>query len=146
MSSQSVCDPLLTARYYRALKAEPAAAARIWIDVPELVAYRHAREFRVFCETLKPLGCRVGLEHVGSQICHIGELYDVGLDYLKIDRAIIREIDQSPGNQTFLRGLCTIAHTMGMMTIAEGVNTADEARVLKALGLKGMTGPGITLG
>lgn len=145
VSSQSVCDPLLTARYYRALKDAPAAAARIWIDVPEVVAYRHAREFRVFCDTLKPLGCRVGLEHVGSQICHIGELYDVGLDYLKIDRAIIREIDQSPGNQTFLRGLCTIAHTMGMMTIAEGVNTADEARVLKDLGLKGMTGPGITL-
>lgn len=145
VSSQSVCDPLLTARYYRALKAEPAAAARIWIDIPEIVAYRHAREFRVFCETLKPLGCHIGLEHVGNQICHIGELYDVGLDYLKIDRAIIREVDHSPGNQTFLRGLCTIAHTMGMMTIAEGVNTAEEARVLKELGLKGMTGPGITL-
>ncbi|MEW6119490.1 MAG: LapD/MoxY N-terminal periplasmic domain-containing protein [Pseudomonadota bacterium] len=145
VSPQSVCDPVLTARYFRALKQRPAVAARIWIDIPEFVAYRHEREFRVFCETLKPLGCRIGLEHVGSQICHIGELYDVGLDYLKIDRTIIRDIDQSPGNQTFLRGLCTIAHTMGMMPIAEGVNTQDEARTLRDLGFKGMTGPGITL-
>ena len=145
VSPQSVCDPMLVARYYQALKAQPALAARLWIDVPEFVAYRHAREFRVFCESLKPLGCKIGLEHVGNQICHIGELYDVGLDYLKIDRAIIRDIDQNQGNQTFLRGLCTIAHTMGMMTLAEGVLNAREARCLNELGFNGMTGPGIRL-
>jgi EAL domain-containing protein (putative c-di-GMP-specific phosphodiesterase class I) len=146
VSPQSVCDPVLTARYHRALKRSPDIANRIWIDIPEFVAYRHAREFRVFCDTLKPLGCKIGLEHVGNQICHIGELYDVGLDYLKIDSAIIRDIDQSPGNQAFLRGVCTIAHTMGMMTLAEGVLNQREAGCLKELGFKGMTGPGIVLG
>lgn len=145
VSAQSVCDPLLTARYYQALKRNPQMAQKLWIDIPEFVAYRHAREFRVFCDTLKPLGCKIGLEHVGNQICHVGELYDVGLDYLKIDSAIIRDIDQSLGNQTFLRGVCTIAHTMGMMTIAEGVLNQQEAACLKELGFKGMTGPGIRL-
>jgi diguanylate cyclase (GGDEF)-like protein len=146
VSPQSVCDPVLTSRYFRALKGNRTLARKLWIDVPEFVAYRHAREFRVFCETLKPLGCKIGLEHVGNQICHIGELHDVGLDYLKIDSAIIRDIDQSVGNQTFLRGLCTIAHTMGMMSIAEGVLNQQEAACLKELGFKGMTGPGIVLG
>jgi diguanylate cyclase (GGDEF)-like protein len=146
VSPQSVCDPVLTSRYFRALKGNRTLAQKLWIDVPEFVAYRHAREFRVFCETLKPLGCKIGLEHVGNQICHIGELHDVGLDYLKIDSAIIRDIDQSVGNQTFLRGLCTIAHTMGMMTIAEGVLNQQETACLKELGFKGMTGPGIVLG
>lgn len=145
VSAQSVCDPLLTARYYQALKRNPQMAQKLWIDIPEFVAYRHAREFRVFCDTLKSLGCKIGLEHVGNQICHIGELYDVGLDYLKIDSAIIRDIDQSLGNQTFLRGVCTIAHTMGMMPIAEGVLNQQEAACLKELGFKGMTGPGIRL-
>jgi diguanylate cyclase (GGDEF)-like protein len=145
VSPQSVCDPALTTRYCQALKRNQNLAEKLWIDIPEFVAYRHAREFRVFCDTLKSLGCKIGLEHVGNQICHIGELYDVGLDYLKIDSAIIRDIDQSPGNQTFLRGLCTIAHTMGMMTIAEGVLNQQEAACLKELGFKGMTGPGIVL-
>ena len=145
VSPQSVCDPVLTARYYQALKRRQDLAQKLWIDIPEFVAYRHAREFRVFCDTLKALGCKIGLEHVGNQICHIGELYDVGLDYLKIDSAIIRDIDQSVGNQTFLRGVCTIAHTMGMMSIAEGVLNQREAGCLKELGFKGMTGPGIVL-
>ncbi len=146
VSPQSVCDPLQTARYYRALKASPHAARKLWFDIPEFVAYRHAREFRVFCDTLKTLGCKVGLEHVGNQISHIGELYDVGLDYLKIDSVIIRDIDQNLGNQTFLRGLCTIAHAMGMMTIAEGVVNEKEAECLNGLGFKGLTGPGVVLG
>lgn len=146
VSPQTVCDPVLTARYYNAIKRSAHDAQKLWIDIPEFVAYRHAREFRVFCATLKPLGCKIGLEHVGNQIGHMGELYDVGLDYLKIDSVIVRDIDQSPGNQTFLRGLCTIAHAMGMMTLAEGVLNQQEAACLKTLGFKGMTGPGIVLG
>ncbi len=146
VSAQTVCDSTLTMRYYHALKRSPPLAQKLWIDIPEFVAYRHAREFRAFCDTLKPLGCKIGLEHVGNQIGHMGELYDVGLDYLKIDSVIIRDIDQNLGNQTFLRGLCTIAHAMGMMSIAEGVLNQQEAVCLKGLGFKGMTGPGIVLG
>jgi EAL domain-containing protein (putative c-di-GMP-specific phosphodiesterase class I) len=94
---------------------------------------------------LKPLGCKIGLEHVGNQIHHIGELHDLGLDYLKIDGSIIHDIDKSPGNQTFLRGVCTIAHTMGMMAIAEGVLNQHENHCLVGLGFDGMTGPGVVL-
>ena len=145
VSAQSVCDPQRHMRYQHALKRQPQLAQQIWIDVPEFVAYRHAREFREFCAALKPLGCRIGLEHVGNQIGHMGELYDVGMDYLKIDSAIIRDIDHNPGNQTFLRGVCSIAQTMGMMSIAEGVMNRQEAECLKRLGFNGLTGPGVVL-
>ena len=146
VSPQSICDPAVTSRYYRALKSSRRRAKKLCFDIPEFVAYRHAREFRVFCDALKSLGCKIGLEHVGTHISHIGELHDVGLDYLKIDSTIIRDIDQSIGNQAFLRGVCAIAHTMGMMTIAEGVRTRHELECLKELGFNGMTGPGVMLG
>lgn len=146
VSPQSVCDPVLVSRYYRALKGNRDLAKKLWLDIPEFVAYRHAREFRAFCDALRPLGCHIGLEHAGEHIGHIGELHDVGLDYLKIDCAVIRDIDQSPGNQTFLRGLCTIAHAMGMQSIAEGVQTPAEAACLKTLGFDGLTGPAVVLG
>jgi diguanylate cyclase (GGDEF)-like protein len=145
VSPQSVCDPALAARYYRALKNSRRRAKKLWIGIPECVAYSHPKEFRVFCEALKPLGCKIGLEHVGNQVCHLGELHDVGLDYLRIDGAIIRDIHQSVDNQAFLKGLCGIAHTMGMMTIAEGVSNQQELACLKEIGFKAMTGPGIIL-
>jgi diguanylate cyclase (GGDEF)-like protein len=145
LSPQSMCDPALTQRVYQALKGSTSIADRLWIDIPEYGAYLHSKAFHAFCGTLKPLGCKVGLEHVGNQIHHVGDLHDVGLDYLKIDSAIIHDIDRNIGNQTFLRGVCTIAHAMGMMTIAEGVLSQRETLCLAGLGFDGMTGPGVVL-
>lgn len=145
LSPESMCDAALIDRMHQALNRVPSLAARLWIDIPEFGAYLHARAFRSFCADLKPLGCRIGLEHVGNQIHHVGELHDLGLDYLKIDSSIIHDIDKNPGNQTFLRGVCTIAHTMGMMTIAEGVLNQQETHCLVGLGFDGMTGPGVVL-
>jgi EAL domain-containing protein (putative c-di-GMP-specific phosphodiesterase class I) len=93
---------------------------------------------------VKPLGCPIGLEHVGPRFSRLGELHDLGLDYLKIDAAMVRGIDAHPGNQAFLRGLCTVAHTLGMTTIAEGVASEAEGRVLPELGVDALTGPAIT--
>ncbi len=143
LSAESMCHAPTIHRIAELLSAQPAAAKQLWIDLPEGAAFRHGVEFRALCRRLKPLGCHIGLEHVSQQVCRIGELHDVGLDYLKISAAVIRGIDQNPGNQTFLRGLATIAHTMGMQVIAEGVTTHTEAEQLDALGFDGLTGPGI---
>jgi EAL domain-containing protein (putative c-di-GMP-specific phosphodiesterase class I) len=43
----------------------------------------------------------------------------------------------------FLRGLCTIAHSIGLITIAEGVGSAAELGALPDLGIDGMTGPAV---
>jgi EAL domain-containing protein (putative c-di-GMP-specific phosphodiesterase class I) len=67
----------------------------------------------------------------------------VGLDHLKISAGVVRDIDTNPGNQTFLQGLVSIGHTMGMLVIAEGVHGDAEADTLIELGFDGLTGPGI---
>lgn len=143
LSAESMCHGPTISRLTAALKRQPTAAGQLWIDLPESAAFRHATQFRTLCGELKPLGCKIGLEHVSQHICQIGELHDVGLDYLKISAGVVRDIDRNPGNQTFLRGLATIGHTMGMLVIAEGVSNDREAEQLLLLGFDGMTGPGI---
>ena len=143
LSVESMCHPGTVLRLLERLKQQPEAARRLWIDLPENAAFRHAEAFRRLCGALKPLGCRIGLEHVSQQVCQIGQLHDVGLDYLKISASVVREIDQHPGNQTFLRGLVSIGHTMGMQVIAEGVSRPEEKTLLTELGFDAMTGPGV---
>ena len=70
-------------------------------------------------------------------------MYDLGLDYLKVDAALIRGIDTDAGNQSVLRSLCVLAHSIGVRVIAEGVSSDAERLVLPALGIDGMTGPGV---
>ena len=64
---------------------------------------------------------------------------------LRIFASFVRNVDNNPGNQTVLRTLCTVGHTIGVQVIAEGVQNQQEWTTLKELGIDGATGPGITL-
>ncbi|MFM8353609.1 MAG: EAL domain-containing protein, partial [Gammaproteobacteria bacterium] len=121
------------------LAAEPALAERLWIEIPDTAVFQHFDLFRGFCARLKPLGCRIGIEHMGHQVARIAQLYELGVDYLKIDAAFVLNIDRSTGNQIFLRGLLMMAHAIGVQAIAEGVATRAELDTVFELGLDGAT-------
>jgi EAL domain-containing protein (putative c-di-GMP-specific phosphodiesterase class I)/GGDEF domain-containing protein len=140
LSPASIADPGFTAHLAGRLAKQPALARALWLEVPENGAFHDLEAFRAFCLSFKPLGCHIGLEHVGPHFSRIGELHDVGLDYLKIDAAVIRGVDTHPGNQAFLRGLCMVAHAIGVIAIAEGVSSEGERRMLPELGVDGLTG------
>jgi EAL domain-containing protein (putative c-di-GMP-specific phosphodiesterase class I) len=70
-------------------------------------------------------------------------LHNLGLDYLKIDGTFVRGLDSNLGNQTFLKGLASIAHGIDFIVIAEGVATNAELSALASIGIDGATGPAI---
>lgn len=125
------------------LSAGGAAAANLWLEVPESMAFRHLEPFKRLATRAKTYGCKVGIEHVGHQLAEIGQLSDVGLDYLKVDSSFVRDIDSNAGNQTLLRTLCTVGHSIGVVVIAEGVRSKEEWLQLQELGIDGATGPAI---
>lgn len=123
------------------LSTRPEAAAKLWMEVPEAMAFRHLGNFKKLCERAKSYDCKLGIEHVGHQLSELGQLHDIGLDYLKVDVSFVRDIDSNPGNQTLLRTLCTVGHSIGVQVIAEGVQTDAEWGALEQLGIDGATGP-----
>lgn len=141
LSAEAASDEAFVAALVARLEQAPDLATRLWLEVPEHGALRNAARFRSFCATVRPFGCRIGLEHAGAGLAGIAELYDAGLDYLKIDAAYIRDIETNAGNQVFLRAACTMAHAIGLQVIAEGVCTPAERACLHELGFDGLTGP-----
>ncbi len=145
ISTSAMCNPHFFETTINIIKNNPHLAHRLYFEVPEQGVFDYLAEFRNFCSQLKALGCKVGVEHVGFRIARLGELHDMGLDYLKIDVSVIRDIDSNQANQALLRGLCMIAHSIGVMAIAEGVQTAAELDTLKQIGVDGMTGAGVRM-
>ncbi len=143
ISTNTICNPECLGRISKLLKRNPQAASKLWLEVPEHGVFQNLPQFREFCALIKPLGCKLGIEHVGAEISQLGELHDLNLDYIKIDASIIHSIDQNPGNKAFLKGICLIAHSIGLVTIAEGVHTEFELSILPSLGIDAMTGPAI---
>lgn len=143
LSASSVSDGEFRKQLLVLLAANRSSAARLWLEVAENGALKHLPLLRELCHGLKAAGCRVGLEHFGHQFSQIGLLHELGLDFLKVDASFIRGLDSNPGNATFLKGLCGIAHSIGLQVLAEGVATHAELNALREVGFDGATGPAI---
>ncbi len=128
------------------LTANRQYAENLWLEVPEAMAFRHLTNFKLLCTRIKGFGCKIGIEHVGQQLAELGKLHDVGIDYLKIDASFVRDVDNNMANQTLLRTLCTVGHSIGVQVYAEGVRSEEEKTTLRSVGADGVSGPGVALG
>jgi predicted signal transduction protein with EAL and GGDEF domain len=140
LSSHSIEEPSFR-RELLALLAPCHVASRLWLEVAEFGMRVHFDAFRDLCRELKPTGCRIGIGHFGHHFSEIGRLYNVGIDYLKVDSIFVHELDMHVGNQAFLKGVATIARNIGIVTIAEGVSNERELAALAAAGFDAATGP-----
>ena len=144
LSGAALSDPGFLPWLSQMLSVQEDTADQLWLEVQEATAYRHLENFKRLGARCKRYGTRIGIEHLGHQLSEIGRLHDVGVDYVKVDSAFVRGIDSNPANQTLLRTLCTLAHSLGITVIAEGVSTQGEWSALADLGFDAATGPQVT--
>jgi EAL domain-containing protein (putative c-di-GMP-specific phosphodiesterase class I)/GGDEF domain-containing protein len=140
LSAKAIGDHAFRDRMLDVLAEHPASRNRLWLEIPESGGLARLEALRALSRDLKPLGCKLGLEHYGHHFDQIGRLYDLGLDFLKVDASFIHGLDTHPGNQAFLSGLLEIAHRIGMLVFAEGVERKEELATLEALGFDGASG------
>lgn len=143
LSASSLEDAAFQPKLVALLERHELVARRLWLEVAEEGAFKHLEAFRRLCPVVKAFGCHLGLEHFGHRFSQIGQLHDLGLDYLKVDASFVRGVDSNAGNAAFLKGLCAIAHNIGLQVLAEGVSTQAELEALPGLGFDGATGPAI---
>jgi len=140
LSGKSIADPEFRRRLINLLREHPACRGRLYLEIPEASGLSRLNALRELSRDLKPLECRLGLEHYGHHFNRIGLLYALGLDFLKVDASFIQGLDSNPGNQAFLAGLCEIAHRIGIQVFAEGVERQEELDKLNELGFDGASG------
>ncbi len=135
MRSEHYCDKL------RGLVTSLATPAAIGFEITEETAFADFVIFKQFVQLVKSLGCMVGIEHVANRLGQLGDLHELGLDFVKFDASLIRDIHLRNQQQSLLRGLCMMVRTMGIMPIAEGVLNIDELESLRLIGVDAVTGP-----
>ncbi|MEI8156940.1 MAG: EAL domain-containing protein [Burkholderiales bacterium] len=142
LSASSIYLHDFRANLHKLLHRRPGTQ-RLWLEVAESGALAHFDAFKSLCNELRGVGCKLGLEHFGRQFSEIGRLHDLGLDYIKVDGSFVRGLDGNAGNQAFLKGLSTIAHSIGLKVIAEGVTNEADLKALGPVGFDGATGPAV---
>jgi diguanylate cyclase (GGDEF)-like protein len=117
------------------LKGKPEIASRIVIEITETAALHDIEESARFVNTLRDLGCRIALDDFGAGFTSLRHLQALAVDTVKIDGSFVRNLGQNYENQIFLRHLVGLASGLGLSTVAECVETAHEAAILRREGV-----------
>ncbi|WP_313256333.1 EAL domain-containing protein [Stenotrophomonas acidaminiphila] len=88
----------------------------------------------------KRIGFKTAIDDFGAGFAGLTLLADFQPDIVKLDMALIRAIDQSPPRRAIVAGVVAMCRELGIEVIAEGIETADEARCLADLGIGLMQG------
>jgi len=99
----------------------------------ERTGYRNIRR-------LQELGCKISIDDFGTGYSSLATLKEFTVDKLKIDKSFIDDIAENSTDRTIVKASIAMAHAMGLTTIAEGIETDDQKRVVKLMGCKEMQG------
>ena len=90
---------------------------------------------------MRKYGHAMGLDHYGQSFSNLGYLKSLRPDYVKIDRAYTGELkDEESDSRFFIGSLCSVAHSIDIAVIAEGVETEQQWQILKELNLDAIQG------
>jgi diguanylate cyclase (GGDEF)-like protein len=116
-----------------ALHKVPAEA--ICFEITETLAVANLTKAAELIRELKDLGLRFALDDFGAGMCSFAYLKHLPVDYVKIDGAFVRDMFAEPMNLEVVSAINNIAHSLGMKTIAEFVETEGALNKLLELGV-----------
>ena len=81
------------------------------------------------------LGFQIALDDVGAAYASLEAVLELTPEFIKVDRAFVKGIDQDPGRQELLRALSSVADRLNARIIAEGLDKLEELETLAELGI-----------
>jgi diguanylate cyclase (GGDEF)-like protein len=107
-------------------------ASRFMIEVTE-DAFLEKSEFQTeILPLLRRIGVGVSIDDFGVGYSSLSALADVTADEIKIDRSFITDIHKRPRSQSILKAIESLSEALGMIVVAEGVETFEELAYLQA--------------
>ena len=140
MSARSIGYPRWMKTLEAGLAADPSLAHRLILEITESSAMLIPDIVCVFMADLQARGVRFALDDFGQGFTSFRYLRDFDFDILKIDGQFIRGVAGDPDNQVLTRALVSIAGHFQMLTVAESVETAADARWLADAGVDCLQG------
>ena len=132
LSRAQLADPQLVAQVQRALRASAMPAAALQMEVTESLAAQDDT-VRDRLQALKALGLSLALDDFGTGYSSLSSLHQLPVDLVKIDRSFVSQLETSAHHRALVKATVEVAQSLGMGTVAEGIETPGQAQVLQAL-------------
>lgn len=140
MSARSIGYPGWKKVLERGLEDDPQLGERLILEITERTAITMPELVQVFMAEMQSHGISFALDDFGAGYTSFKYLKDFYFDIIKIDGEFIRGIHSDPDNQILTQALISVAQHFDMFTVAESVETAEDAAFLTQIGIDCMQG------
>jgi diguanylate cyclase (GGDEF)-like protein len=106
----------------------------VTLEVTESVFVQDSEGALIVLDELKHLGVRLALDDFGTGYSSLNYLKRFPIDVVKIDQGFVADLEEDRASHAIVAKVVELAHLLGMMVVAEGVETAEQCKELAALG------------
>jgi len=127
-------DPKLSSRILQQIAAAGFSSQRLDVELTESALVIDVETTRQVISELKAQGVRVSLDDFGTGYSSLRYLRELPFDSIKIDRSFVQRIDSDSGSRKIIESIIDLSHALGYETVAEGVETREQATWLTEAG------------
>ncbi|MBV1707717.1 MAG: EAL domain-containing protein [Hyphomicrobiales bacterium] len=134
LSPNQMRSPNLISTITAALASSGMSPSRLEMEVTETILMSDSEIHLATLRKIKALGVKIALDDFGTGYSSLNYLRTFPFDKIKIDRCFIQDIGERDDCQAIVRSVIDLASRLGMVTTAEGVETAEQLAQLRTNG------------
>ncbi|MEY2449013.1 MAG: hypothetical protein QOH79_2489 [Acidimicrobiaceae bacterium] len=134
LSARHLRDASVLDDVIHALDASGMPASALLIEVTETGLVEDLDPAGTVLHDLKALGVRLAIDDFGTGYSSLARLSTFPLDVVKIDKSFVDRLAGNADGDAMVRAVVDLSHTLGMTTVAEGVEDPEQAAALSRLG------------
>ena len=135
MSPSQLYDPSLSCSLKRLLKKYDVDPRSIEIELTEDVALSNSLLVKRQLDGMRAMGFDISMDDFGKGYSNLSFIKDLQLSAIKIDKAFVLALDESPVNRAIVEATKTICDAKGCETYAEGIETVQQLNMLREIGI-----------
>ena len=134
LSARNLLQDDLADQVAEVLTRHGVPAALLQLELTESAIMVEPDRARERLDQLAALGVQISLDDFGAGYTSLGQLKDLPVSQLKVDRSFIAAMAQDPSSALIVQSIIDLGHHLGLTTIAEGVETAADVEALRRYG------------
>jgi diguanylate cyclase (GGDEF)-like protein/PAS domain S-box-containing protein len=133
VSKRQITQPDIIDIFQRVFKETGVDTSGIKIEITESAIMNDRQEITPILESFREMGIKLAMDDFGTGYSSLSCLHRFPIDVLKIDREFIKNIEHRIEYTAVIQAIISLAHTLGISVVAEGLETAEQVAQLQAL-------------
>lgn len=142
LSALQMSDHLVVSVVERALAQHELPPGRLCLEITESALMKDPDTASAILTRLREHGVQVAIDDFGTGYSSLAYLHHLPVNYLKVDRSFVAELQD--GHTAVAQAVISLARSLEIDVVAEGVETATQARLLEEMGCSLLQGYGVS--